>query len=517
MSDMFKKSSVNKQLGLFSTPSNLMCKRESKQYDDELEWHSQFFRNVTCNIDEDVFRPLYTERKFGAPTKHIRQLVAMNILKEGAGCSDEQMFENCRYNLLWRKALGLLNLEDECPSEASYYLFRGKICEYEQRSERHVNLFEECFKKLTAAQVKAYKVSGRVVRMDSKLISSNIAWYSRYQIIHETLVKSTTEEDVLRVKDQMIREHLIEFLGEDAEKTVYRTDSETMGKRILDLGIVVYSLLQICADTEKMLLRRVFGEQYDVDKDGNVTLRDKAKISATSVQNPNDPDAAYRSKGGKKVKGYSTNITETCDEDGKPNLITDVQVKPAAAANGFVEKAIGNTREVTVNKVDKLHSDGAYQSPGNRRLAADGENGFEFVANGIQGKPARFDLNRREDGTLEVTDKNTAEVLDATKVKEGKWKIPVTDKNGKKTYRYFDDEAVKRCEVRRQMDSIPWEERKKRNNVEASIFQYCFHTRNNKTRYRGLIKHTLQAIARCAWINMRRLFLFDVEKALQIA
>lgn len=515
---MFKKSSVNKQLGLFSTPSNLMCKRESKQYDDELEWHSQFFRNVTCNIDEEVFRPLYTERKFGAPTKHIRQLVAMNILKEGAGCSDEQMFENCRYNLLWRKALGLLNLEDECPSEASYYLFRGKICEYEQKSEQHVNLFEECFKKLTAAQVKAYKVSGRVVRMDSKLISSNIAWYSRYQIIHETLVKSTTEEDVLRVKDQMIREHLIEFLGEDAEKTVCRTDSETMGKRILDLGIVVYSLLQICADTEKMLLRRVFGEQYDVDKDGNVTLRDKAKISATSVQNPNDPDAAYRSKGGKKVKCYSTNITETCDEDGKPNLITDVQVKPANAAdNGFVEKAIGNTREVIVNKVDKLHSDGAYQSPGNRRLAADGENGFEFVANGIQGKPARFDLNRREDGTLEVTDKNTAEVLDATKVKEGKWKIPVTDKNGKKTYRYFDDEAVKRCEVRRQMDSIPWEERKKRNNVEASIFQYCFHTRNNKTRYRGLIKHTLQAIARCAWINMRRLFLFDVEKALQIA
>lgn len=338
---MFQKSSVNRQLGLFSTPSYLMCKRESKQYDDELEWHSQFFRNVTCNIDEEVFRPLYTERKFGAPTKHIRQLVAMNILKEGAGSSDEQMFENCRYNLLWHKALGLLNLEDECPSEASYYLFRGKIWEYEQKSEQHVNLFEECFKKLTAVQVKACKVSGRVVRMDSKLISSNIAWYSRYQIIHETFVKSTTEEDVLRVKDQMIREHLIEFLGEDAENTVYRTDSETMGKRILELGIVVNSLLQICADTEKMLLRRVFGEQYDVDKDGNVTLRDKAKIFATSVQNPNDPDAAYRSKGGKKVKGYSANITETCDEDGKPNLITDVQVKPANAAdNGFVRRPL---------------------------------------------------------------------------------------------------------------------------------------------------------------------------------
>ena len=200
------------------------------------------------------------------------------------------------------------------------------------------------------------------------------------------------------------------------------------------MGIVVYSLLQICADTEKMLLRSVFGEQYDVDKDGNVTLRDKARISATSVQNPNDPDAAYRSKGGKEVKGYSTNVTETCDEDGKPSLITDVQVKPANAAdNGFVEKAIENTKEVTGNKVDKQHSDGAYQSPENRKLAADEENGFEFVANGIQGKPTRYDLNKREDGTLEVTDKYTAEVLDATKVNDGRWKIPVTDRNGKKT------------------------------------------------------------------------------------
>ena len=38
-------------------------------------------------------------------------------------------------------------------------------------------------------------------------------------------------------------------------------------------------------------------------------------------------------------------------------------------------------------------------------------------------------------------------------------------------------------------------------------------TRNNKTRYRGLFKQTLQALARCAWINMRRLFLFDVKAA----
>ena len=75
----------------------------------------------------------------------------------------------------------------------------------------------------------------------------------------------------------------------------------------------------------------------------------------------------------------------------------------------------------------------------------------------------------------------------------------------------FDKTSIERSKVRRQTESIPWDERKKRNNVEASIFPYCFHARNNKTRYRGLIKHTLQPIARCAWINIRRRFLYDIE------
>lgn len=167
--------------------------------------------------------------------------------------------------------------------------------------------------------------------------------------------------------------------------------------------------------------------------------------------------------------------------------------------------------------MDKVHADGAYQSKENRELAADKENGFDFIANGIQGKPSRFDLDLQEDGTLEITDKQTAEVMTAIKVKDDKWKIPVKTKEGKDTYRYFDKTSIERSKVRRQTESIPWDERKKRNNVEASIFQYCFHTRNNKTRYRGLIKHTLQAIARCAWINMRRLFLYDIEMSLQIA
>ena len=510
----FKKSKQKSQPDLFATASFSLPERERRYMEDELSWHNEFYRNVLLNIDEEILRPLFVDGNMGAPTKQLRILIAMRMLKEGRGCSDEQLYENVRFNLVWRQAVGLFNINDECPSIDSYYMLFRRIAEYEQNNPEHVNLYKKIYQDLTAKQIKKYKIAGRTIRMDSKLIGSNIAWFSRYEIIHETFRKQVSEQSAMRISDQLYRQKALDFLAEDASKTVYRSDDETLGQRLLDLGIVISHILAMRGEGEVSLLHRVFHEQYDVDKDGNITVRDKKLVSATSVQNPNDPDAAYRSKGGKKVKGYSTNITETCDEEDKPSLITDVQVKPANAAdNGFLKDAVEDTRKVTDNSIDKVIVDGAYQSKENRNLASDEENGFELVANGLQGKPSRFDLELQDDGSLEVTDKQTAEVITAMKVKDGQWKIAVESPKGKKSYRYFDNEAIERSQNRQRMETIPWEERKKRNNVEATIFQYCFLTRNNKTRYRGLFKQTLQALARCAWINMRRLFIFDVKAA----
>ena len=510
----FKKSKQQSQPDLFATASFSLPERERRYMEDELSWHNEFHRNVLLNIDEEILRPLFVDGNMGAPTKQLRILIAMRMLKEGRGCSDEQLYENVRFNLVWRQAVGLFNINDECPSIDSYYKLFRRIAEYEQNHPEHINLYKKIYQDLTAKQIKQYKIAGRTIRMDSKLIGSNIAWFSRYEIIHETFRMQVTEEEAQRISDQLYRQKALDFLAEDASKTVYRSDDETLGQRLLDLGIVISHILAMRGEGEVSLLNRVFHEQYDVDAEGNISVRDKKLISASSVQNPHDPDAAYRCKGGKKVKGNSANITETCDEDDKPNLITDAQVKPATAAdNGFMKDAVKESSKVTDGKVDKVIVDGAYQSKENRELASDEENGFELVSSGLQGKPSRFDLELQEDGSLEVTDKQTAEVVTATKVKDDQWKIAVVNSKGKKSYRYFNTEAIERSQNRQRMETIPWEERKKRNNVEATIFQYCFLTRNNKTRYRGLFKQTLQALARCAWINMRRLFLYDVKTA----
>jgi hypothetical protein len=121
-------------------------------------------------VDEEVFKPLYREG-IGAPNAPIRQMVGMICLKEGKGVSDSELYEQLRFNVLWRAAIGIEDMEEEPPVESTYYLFKQKIVEYERETGK--NLMDRAFKQVTKEQCKMYNVRGEMVRMDSKLIGSN--------------------------------------------------------------------------------------------------------------------------------------------------------------------------------------------------------------------------------------------------------------------------------------------------------------------------------------------------------
>jgi hypothetical protein len=278
-------------------------------------------------------------------------------------------------------------------------------------------------------------------------------------------------------------------------------------ERLETLGNLIYRILvRIKAKEEDgLLLYRVFHEQYTVEK-GKTVLRDKKQVSAGSVQNPNDPDAHYRMKGDQKIKGYSVNITETNDKDGKPSIITDVRVKPASAAdNGYLQDAVRESGEVSGSGVSHINADGAYQSQSNREFVHD--NHIELVTTGLQGRRSRFDLTPDGD-TLAVTDRVTGETRRATRSGE-KWRI--TLEGCKAGYRYFTRSRIERAVLRKKLRDTPKEELDRRNNVEAAMFQVSFHTRNGKTRYRGLVKHSMWADARCMWMNFVRLAIFRIK------
>jgi IS5 family transposase len=509
---MFRKTDTNPQLDLFTAPSNILPKRAQKKYTDPKAWHNQFFKLVTSQIDEEAFKPLFEETKMGAPNASVRILVSMSILKEGFGCSDEDLFEKCEFDLLARKALGLESLDDKLPSLDTYYLFGRRLTDYEQRTG--INLMERCFEQVTGEQIKLFKISGNSVRMDSKLIGSNIAQYSRYELIHRTLCKVLREETVMKMLNPKLRKGAEVWLNEDSSKTVYRSNKDEMAQKLTKIGSYIYNVLKRLKEDAPGygLLHRVFHDQYVVEK-GNVELKDKHKMSGDTLQSPDDPDATFRNKGDQKVSGYVTNITETV-EDEKPSIITSVQTEPVTFSDcHFLQDAVSNTERVTGQIVENVYADGAYQSPENREFARL-HMGMELLTSKLQGG-CRYLLDV-EPGTdhLKVTDTVTGEIFDAIYVGQNKrdgkhWRVNLPHVKSTHPWRYFNEEEVRRSELRRKIESLPLEEQHKRNNVEAAMFQYSFHTRNGKTRYRGLFRHRLQAFHRCMWMNLRRLVLFQ--------
>ena len=388
---MFKKTDPNPQLDIFTAPSMQLGSRASKKYSDPNAWHNQFYSLVTTKIDEEIFKPLFPEgKKSGRPNASIRILVAMSVLKEGFGCSDEDLFEKCEFDLLTRKALGMELLTDVTPSIDTYYLFRRRICEYQERTG--IDLMQLCFEQLAGKHV------------------------------------------------QLLKE-----------------------------------------------------------------------VKADSLQNPNDPDATYRAKNDQKVQGYVTNITETVEE-GKPNIITSVQVETAVFADcHFLQEAVENSERVTDSTIEDLYADGAYQSPDNREFAKN-HNAMQLKTGKMQGG-CRWELIPHDEDGLTVREIATGNTYEAVKAvtKQGsrkRWRIPWNNKTG---WRYFEDKDIKAYQLRKQIESLPLEEQHKRNNVEAAMFQYSFHTRNGKTRYRGLLKHRMHAYSRCMWMNLRRMVIFQIS------
>ena len=48
--------------------------------------------------------------------------------------------------------------------------------------ENDTDLFKECMQQIAKSRILDFKVSGKEVRMDSKLIGSNITRYTRYEL-----------------------------------------------------------------------------------------------------------------------------------------------------------------------------------------------------------------------------------------------------------------------------------------------------------------------------------------------
>lgn len=512
---MFKKSAKSIQQDIFTSGTSLFSGKSLKLYEDRLAWHNQFRNQVTMRIDESLFSPLYCSNN-GSPNAPVRVLVAMMVLKEAQGLSDQKLYEDCRFNMLTRSALGLLNANDPVPTESTYYLFRKNVNDYAKAGNG--NLFELSFTDITKAQCTEFEVSGKRIRMDSKLLGSNIAWLSRYELIHETLRMFYKEVKETSTFDKTTKEKLDMLLKMDGNKIVYTCSSEEVKTRLQKLGELIYRILPMfpaSANPHYLTLQKVFDEQFKVDENKIVIGREKEEISAKSIQSPHDTDCHYRNKDGNKVKGYSINVTESCDEGDGLYLIGNVDVRNVSTSDvDFFQDDIDKSQEVFTEKPKAVHVDGAYHSPDNQGFCKN--NNIDLYLHAIQGAKGRYEFDFLENGELSVLDTKTDELVEATKIigksNTIKWRI----KNNR-SYRYFTQKDIDTSLIRKKIAETPVETLQKRNNVEATVFQLGYHYPNAKSRYRGLVKHQMWANIRCLWVNFVRILNYIQQSCLKTA
>ena len=497
---MFKKTDDAQQASLFGSPSELMSNRAKKKYGDPKAWHNVFRKHVIGNIDEALFAPVFNSTT-GAPNYPVKTLLGMMVIKEVMECSDKQLFEHCEFNLLARSALGLVNIDDPLPAESTYYLFRQRV--YEHQHEEGVNLFEKAFQSITQKQVSHFNVSGKVLRMDSTLIGSNIASYSRYEFIHHAthqFYRDVPDKILKKRMSRKDRELLKELFQEEGSNIVYRSTREELKERMEQFGQLIYRLLRLHkTNPHHEVLQEIFVQQYE-KVDGGVVLRQWEELKPGRIQSPDDPDCNYRNKGGQKVKGYSVNVTETCSDD-QLNVITDVQVDTANTQDStFLKEAIIQSKEVTGEMADKVHCDGAFHSPSNTTFSKFFN--LDMVLTGMHGKTGRYDLIMTADG-LQVTDLETGEISMATRAdtkKETKWRFITPT-----CTRYFTQKHIDNVAIRKALENRTEEELNRRNNVEATIFVFGHSCINGKSRYRKMLPNRAWAYTRGLAINIKRI------------
>lgn len=531
---MFR-STKNSQQNIFSSINTHLSSRKQDLLADPNAWHNVFYREFLCNLDEQKFAPLY-HGNMGRPNASVRELVGMIVLKEGQGWSDSQLFEQCRFNIKVMMALGKANLDEDIPVEATYYDFKRLLSDY--NDAHNCDLLKEAFQDVTIKQLKTHELRGSKIRMDSKLINSNIRRCHRVDVITEAFRKFTMDLDINELEvvlDAEVCEIVRELKEGSSTNLLYKLTSAEKKELLTTLGRAIRLLLNHYRQSRPAhyeILERIYREQYEEKEDedpGNsdkdlpgrevdVQPRDAKDVSSSSVQSMYDPTATFQAKGtssGRKTaRGYHVNVTETCDDEDDIRLITDLQVGTANKCEGdFMFPAIEESESILENAygikeedqryIDQVITDGGYDKIKNREeMMKSGSPQWKISK--MKGIRTIYEMKWGEDGELEVWEKASGKQCQVG-YSERAEKYVITKPDGQK--RYLTKEAVEIYITKSIIEShADKKSRHLRANAESTIHQ-MFHRlgKASKIKYRGLFACQTYVVSRAIWVNIQRI------------
>jgi hypothetical protein len=353
--------------------------------------------------NEDRYAMLYG--KTGRPNFSVARVLGMCLLQEFNELSDQQALDAFSFDIRWRYALDVSDEED--------YLSRRSLVEFRRRlaaKDPEMNLVRNVFDNVRDTAIKKLGLSTREQRVDSTHVMSNIRTRGRLALFSTTIdffLKSLNEDQLSKVPKAIQQWHATESEGwfglGPAEQKV---KLQELAEYLYELIVIVGNDDDIKSSEPYQLLDRLFREQcelknYPSSNEESSKIQIKKKSEGATLQSPYDPDASYGHKGA----GYSVHVTETCNNAGKTEIITDYDVHGAARSDIGKALSVVERLDAAGLKPEALFADGGYPSvpsalaiteqqiefiaPVNRsRLSDDmiGRDQFQFNAEGVATK-----------------------------------------------------------------------------------------------------------------------------------
>lgn len=290
------------------------------------------------------------------------------------------------------------------------------------------------------------------------MISASCKELSRLELFYRCVKQMVYT--VSKKKPESVLESMKCYLKEGHEnEVIYRSRPEEIEGRMKELTKNGEQLLKqfekdvLCETEAYGLLKRMMEEQTQ-QTEGERQLLSPKEIKPESLQNPTDPDAAYRTKHGKTCIGYVGNLREECNESD--SIVTQYDVKKATYSDPQFTKDLLETLGVQETERELL-VDGAYYSDESAKQAK--EQRIHMIPSGIVGRAPKGDYSAFE---IEERDQEVIQCPQGNK--------PIHQKYSKGIYKaYFEKEVCEKCSLR---EKCPIKEQKRRYMLKVSETQY---------------------------------------------
>ena len=360
----FKENSYQ-QISFTDSFSGLTA-REQKAL--EKSWAKVFADEIFPAIDEKRFSVLYSN-KASRPNTPVNVIVGALIIKELFDYSDDEMVENLMLDFRLQYALHTTSFEEQPLSDKTLSRFRRRCYDYETLHNK--DLYHDCVKDLSASIAKLMRTSGKIRRMDSMMIESNIRKLSRMELVYTCISKLAVSMN--KANDSALSEDLKHYTDpNDFNRVIYHQRSTDAVRCLAEQTVV---------ENETRRLR--------TKEDGG--------MNSSMMQNPSDPEATFRSKAGKEHRGYTANLEESVGKNG--SVVTDYQYDQNNHSDSqFFQEHLEQMEKQEERTV--IIADGAYSGTENRQFAL--EKNVELITTSLTGKSAPdilADFEFNEEGT----------------------------------------------------------------------------------------------------------------------